>query len=199
MNAFYQFCYEAGPKLCDFHAASPAAIKTRLNMLLDTIRSKPIVVPADITFGPSMPQFITWSRVRRFTVSVLYQPLRMFRKYAQVLAALEQGDGRPFYDLLMSESGVTPFCTVETMPPNYPRLEPVNPEATTSIQCGDHPTNHDTLESFNNYTKTIMALSEAAGDVNVATRLMCVGRTVRPKWNFDGMLLSSCFSSLNSY
>jgi hypothetical protein len=199
MDAFYHFCHKAGPKTCAFHAESPTAIKTRLNNLLDTIKVKPITVPVDILSGPQIPQFITWSRVKRLTVSVLYQPLRMFPQYAQVLAALEGGDGKPFYDLILPGSGAAPFCPIETMPPNYPRLEPVNQEATSSIQCSDRPTNHDTLETFNEYTKTIMELSEAAGDVSAGSRLMCAGRTVRSNWEFAGTLGHLVSHSLNSY
>jgi hypothetical protein len=114
----------------------------------------------------------------------------MFPKYAQILAALEQGDGRPFYDLLMAGSGnlTAPGCALDPMPPQEPRLESVTPDATAAILCADHPANHDTLETFNAYHRALMDLSEAAGGVNSASRLACVGRTVRPKWSFDGKL-----------
>jgi hypothetical protein len=102
MKAFYDFCHEAGPAGCDFYAETPELIEERLGSLLENIRKHPVIVKAGqgvSAAGPEMPQLLTWSHIRRITSAALYQPMKLFKKYATVLAALEAGDGRPFYDM----------------------------------------------------------------------------------------------------
>lgn len=104
MGAFYKFCHQAGTAGCDFYAETPELIEERLENLLEHMRKHPVIVTEDESFpsaGLDIPRLITWSHVRRLTSAALYQPMIMFKRYATVLAALEAGDGRPFYDVGM--------------------------------------------------------------------------------------------------
>jgi len=118
MAAFYEFCHRAGPTGCDFYADTPELIQERYDHLLETIRQHPVIVPADGKLGatgPSMPQVITWSHVRRLTSSALYQPMALFKKFAAALATLEVGDGRLVYQMsrLISSSSLQLFINHE--------------------------------------------------------------------------------------
>ncbi|KAI1077737.1 alpha/beta-hydrolase [Whalleya microplaca] len=185
MAAFYTFCHQAGPSSCAFYADTPAAIEDRLSSLLKHIREHPVVVPAGDS-GPDMPQLITWSHLKRLVSAALYRPIFMFKKFAEVLRALEEDDGEPFYALVRAERSTPPICSVKAIPPNVPRLEEGNDEAFPSILCADAPPMTDTVEEFREFVEELKQISSAAGDVNALFRLACVGRTVRPKWRYDG-------------
>ncbi|KAI1137656.1 alpha/beta-hydrolase [Hypoxylon sp. FL0543] len=185
MEAFYDFCYKAGPSSCDFYSTSPEAIKERLEKLLERIRKHPVIVQA-ADMGPDMPQLITWSHLKRLISAALYRPIFMFKKFANVLKALEDGDGNPFYQLVKSEISTPPICSVEAIPPNVPRLEEGNADAFPAILCADSPPVEDTVEDFANFVEQLKHISSAAGDVNALFRMACIGRTVRPKWRYTG-------------
>ncbi|KAI0909236.1 hypothetical protein F4823DRAFT_563023 [Ustulina deusta] len=193
MDAFFDLCHKAGPRGCDFYAGTPGLIKRRLESLLEKIRKHPVLVTADGSFpttGQNMPQLITWSHIRRLTSAALYRPMLLFKNYATVLAALEAGDGRPFYTLnnnLYESEGPPPsICSTETIPPDVPRLEEGNNEAFPAIMCSDLPPINGTVDAFIDFAQQLSEISKAAGDVNALFRLACVGRTIRPKWRFDG-------------
>ncbi|KAK5626704.1 hypothetical protein RRF57_002419 [Xylaria bambusicola] len=191
MDAFYEFCHKAGPMGCDFWAETPELIKQRRDILLENIRKHPLIVPADgslETPGPIMPHLLTWSHIRRLTSAVLYQPIHKFKSYATVLAALEAGDGRPFYAMRPYEPENPPpsICYPETIPSNAPHLEEVNDEATAPIECSDAIPWNGTVDDFIDLTRQLREISHANGDVFALFRTQCIGRTIRPKWRFDG-------------
>ncbi|KAH9905250.1 alpha/beta-hydrolase [Xylariomycetidae sp. FL2044] len=185
MAAFYRFCHEAGPLQCAFHAETPALIEDRLHRLLAEIKEHPVIIPVSES-GPAMPQLITWSHVKRLTSRALYQPIYMFKNYARVLNALEAGDGKPFYELIKSENSAPPICSIEAIPPNVPRLEEGNDAAFPAIMCADSPPINQTVEDFASFVDQLVDISSSAGDVNALFRLACIGRTIRPKWTFNG-------------
>ncbi|KAI0153115.1 hypothetical protein GGR57DRAFT_503254 [Xylariaceae sp. FL1272] len=189
MNAFFDFCHDAGPNSCDFYAEAPARIEERLQTLLKNIRARPVVVAPGEGLpgtGPDMPQLITWSHVRRLTSAALYRPILMFQQFASVLAALEAGDGRPFYNMMQLGGGAPPVCSVEGIPPDVPRLEEGNSDAFPAIMCADLPMLNDTVEDFVSFVEDLNDISRAVGDVNALFRLACIGRSVRSKWRYDG-------------
>ncbi|KAI0839370.1 alpha/beta-hydrolase [Hypoxylon sp. FL0890] len=185
MEAFYDFCYKAGPSSCAFYASVPGAIKERLERLFERIRQHPVIVQAAET-GPDMPQLITWSHLKRLISAALYRPIFMFKKVATVLRALENGDGEPFYQLVKSEKSTPPTCSIEAIPPNVPRLEEGNDDAFPAILCADSPPVKDTVEDFAKFVEQLTHISSAAGDVNALFRMACIGRTIRPKWRYTG-------------
>ncbi len=62
--------------------------------------------------------------------------------------------------------------------------------------CSDLPPINGTVDEFIDFAQQLSEISKAAGDVNALFRLACVGRTIRPKWRFDGMAIST--SSCNT-
>lgn len=194
MEAFYEYCHAAGPETCAFHAETPRAIRQRHAALLEHIRKNPVIIPssssASSTTGPDMPQLVTWSDVKRLTSTTLYQPLYMFKNFAEILRALEARDGAPFYRLVRraGEAADTPICSAEEADP--PPLTEGTDDAFPAIMCADRGESRgeETVEEFEEYTKQLMEISAAAGDVLALFRLACVGRTVKPKWRYDGMI-----------
>ncbi|KAI5860940.1 alpha/beta-hydrolase [Durotheca rogersii] len=184
MLAFFRYCHQVGPSRCDFWAPSPQAIQERLADLLDRIREHPVIVPASES-GPSMPQLVTWSRVKRQLSTTLYQPLYMFSNFATAAKALEDGNGEPFYRLSPGNF-ISSVCSVDGVPSDRPRLEEGNADAFPAILCADSPPADDTLEIFAKFVDGLIDISSSVGDVLALFRTACVGRTIRPKWRFAG-------------
>lgn len=189
MDAFYTTCHAAGPQKCDFHAASPAKIKQRLDTLLTNLTLSPVIVPRSSS-GPDLPELITYSHVKRLISTVLYQPAHMFSSFATVLAALESRDGKPFYNLTLSNSPApSTLCALETIPPTVPISGPGQedtPDAFPAIYCSDAPPFSLSAVQFSLYSSQLQNISSSCGAVYALTRLACAGRShIRPKWSLD--------------
>ncbi|KAH8587687.1 TAP-like protein-domain-containing protein [Bisporella sp. PMI_857] len=185
MDAFYRFCHQAGPENCTFYASSPGEIEARLERLLKTIRKHPIIVPAP-QFSNKRPEVVSFSSVRRMIASALYRPLVMFPSLADALAALEEGNGRPFIDFSGQGAGDPILCENEPGPtPELPEVED-SPDATNAILCSDGGLMTDTADEFGSYVDKLVALSKSAGATMAHMRLACMGWTVEAKWRFAG-------------
>ncbi|KAK3335899.1 TAP-like protein-domain-containing protein [Cercophora scortea] len=188
MDAFYDFCFQAGPLKCAFCAASPAAIRERLDALLAKILVTPVLIPPAAN-GPTIPELVTYSKVKRMISTALYQPIYRFRRVAEVFAALELGDGRPYYEYT-AEPGPDPsaFCSTESVPPTIPISGSTEgtADAFPAIMCSDGQPFNSTVHEFEDYARRLQEMSNVAGSVQIVFRLSCVGRSVRPKWRFGG-------------
>ncbi|KZL64421.1 alpha/beta hydrolase fold family protein [Colletotrichum tofieldiae] len=188
--AFYDFCYQAGPEKCAFHAPTSEAIMERLSKLLSTLKTHPVIVAMDEENGPEVPMLVTYSKVMRLVSSTLYQPQYQFESFSKIIAALEGKDGRPFYEHYHpSKLTPAPMCSPQPISPLEPL--PVIIEGTEDafpvIMCADHPAVHNlTLEDVQREADTILDLSPATGALNVPYQMTCNQRTTRPRWRFDG-------------
>lgn len=193
MQAFFDLCYKAGPELCAFHAASPDAIRSRLDALLLDIKVHPVVLPADKEQGPDMPEIVTYSRLRQLLSTTLYQPQHSFQNFAKTLAALEKGDGRPFYTQMYGGRPSPAVCLAETIPPTVPLsgFEESNGDAFAAIMCSDSVPLPDNVESFLQIVEDYEAMSYATGAVSALFPIACVNRHIRAKWRFSGTLKSA--------
>ncbi|EHA51872.1 hypothetical protein MGG_05855 [Pyricularia oryzae 70-15] len=192
MQAFYDLCATAGPSKCAFHSPSPAEIEQRLHGLLDRLRKNPIIIPAktdQAADGPEIPQIVDYSKLRRYIASALYSPLYKFPDFARVLAALEKGDGQPYYKA--TSAGVPPlssFCQATPVEPGAPlaAVTESTADAFPAISCSDSEEWTGTVEDFVKVGDEIRNLSWAVGAVDTTLRAQCVGRKVRPKFRFAG-------------
>ncbi|ROT42188.1 hypothetical protein SODALDRAFT_9550 [Sodiomyces alkalinus F11] len=194
MDSFYALCSAAGPDRCAFHAATSDAVQSRLTALYEALKLRPvIIVPSDSDRrGPVLPAIVTYSKVRRLVVTSLYQPLLQFEKVAAILAALEAGDGRPFYEhdhhpnrpetpqLTCPSHAASPF---EPLPDI---LEGTH-DAFPGIMCADQPPRGNvTLEDVMLEVERFGEMSSASGAVDAMYAVACLGRSIRPKWRFNG-------------
>jgi hypothetical protein len=188
MKAFFEFCHQAGPERCRLYAKSPAEVQARLSSIIENLKTHPVIVPASDE-GPELPELVTYSKVKRLLTSVLYQPLRAFHRLAEVLAALEQGDGQPYYQLVNSDA-IPPsaYCGLKPIPPTIPLDDSLedNNDAFPAILCADGQPFDQTVEQFEDYANQVQEISPSTGAVTVSFRLSCAGRTIRPKWRFTG-------------
>lgn len=187
MEAFFTFCHKAGPEKCAFYAASAEAVKTRFLDLLSSLRRSPVSIQAyaNVT-GPLMPKLVTYSQLQLLVRTCIYKPIHKFPALAEVMAALEKGDGLPFYNLnnAASDPPTMDFCGMNETSPTIPTDTSDGNDAFPAIMCADGELFSDTPETFAEYAETLRNISKYAGTSNAHFRLSCAGRSIRPKYRF---------------
>jgi hypothetical protein len=187
MKAFYDYCHAAGPSECAFFSQHPTIIEAHLNAILTNLKTHPIIVSP--TQPTDRPEIISYSSLKRLISAALYRPILLFPSLARVLAALEEGDGTPYLDLITAQGMRSQFlCDCKL--PSIPDELPDDPEATDAfraIMCSDGGEMADTPEEFAEYATRLQEQSKAAGAVNVVFRISCAGWKVKAKWRFSGM------------
>ncbi|KAM0326999.1 hypothetical protein ACHAQA_006120 [Verticillium albo-atrum] len=190
VDAFYETCHEAGPVKCAFHEGTPRAIKERLDRLFVALKQHPIIIsPSDE--GPAVPVLVTWSELKRLFFSALYQPQAQFANFARIAAALEKGDGRPFYKHYQPEKpSSAPICAGAPVSPFEPLPDIIEGTTDTfpTVRCSDHmPSGHNaTMEQILKEAEVMLEISPATGAVNALHSMVCLGRETGPKWRFKG-------------
>ncbi|KAK8129356.1 hypothetical protein PG999_001736 [Apiospora kogelbergensis] len=197
MEAFFPACHQAGPRRCAFHDATPARIEARYWALLATLRQRPVLLPAhaNATDSPAVPQLVTYSALQRLVRTVLYKPLYEFPTLARALAALERG-GRPAVLPHGGRDGrrELPLCAPSEgggigggeggggTPTDF------SVDAYGAIACADGaPLADETPASFQRYVDELVGrVSRFSGAASAFSKLSCVGRRIRPKWQFEG-------------
>ncbi|CAM1505419.1 Fc.00g110560.m01.CDS01 [Cosmosporella sp. VM-42] len=192
-DAFDHFCHKAGPGKCALWASSPKSIQQRRSNLLDSLKKAPVVIPAwSHPTGPELPELVTYSKLQLLTRGVIYKPIAKFPRMAEIYAALEQGDGLPYYDMFTEgdELASADLCALGDTPATMPQETGTEEDAFPAIMCSDVDGIDESAEEFERYAERIQGISRWAGAANVFFRSVCVGRTVKPKWRFsDGKLM----------
>ena len=117
MDAFYTNCHKVGPDMCAFYEDSPEAIEEKLANLFDSLKKQSIIVNHNkCAGGPSLPYLVTWSKVKTYLRDALYQPYFEWPYFANILAALEKGDGKPFYDWYNPPGTASSACGAAVSP-----------------------------------------------------------------------------------
>lgn len=195
MQAFYTYCYSSGPLICSFHTSSPLLIEQRLESLLNNLKIHPVIVPVPLT-TEGFPQIISYSSVKRLISSALYRPILLFPVLAEILAALEKGDGLPFLRFTERDGLRVPFIPDASCGggsggdgsegDEMPEIDGSD-DAFKAVMCTDGGEMKDTVEEFQEYTRGLMEVSKSAGAVQSQDfRLSCAGWKVRAKWRFTG-------------
>ncbi|KAM0436791.1 hypothetical protein ACHAPT_002502 [Fusarium lateritium] len=189
-DAFDKACHKTGPEACAFYAKTPKAVQQRRTNLLNRLRVSPVLIPAwSHPTGPDLPRLITYTDVQRLTQRCIYSPLLKFPQLAKVYAALEDGDGEPFYDMLMASGGgaleSSKMCSLGDTPSTSPLETAMELDAFPTIMCLDSAAVTETPEDFEAYLERLQDISRWAGAFNINFHLACVGRKTRPKWRFS--------------
>lgn len=189
MAAFYRLCHKAGPLKCAFYGASPDDIEERHQAILDRLRVQPIIYMPETGFGSELPEIITYSKLRRLAATSLYRPNYYFTHLAEILAALEQGDGKVYYDFA-TRYGL-PFsdvCSAQPVPPEEPLTSVAegSKDAFPTILCADGQPLPASPVDYAGHVEEMQRVSRASGAIVVKDRVACAGRQVRPKWGFGG-------------
>ncbi|EDN98405.1 hypothetical protein SS1G_13263 [Sclerotinia sclerotiorum 1980 UF-70] len=191
MEAFYHYCHASGPQNCAFYSSTPSKISTRLENLLTTLKTHPIIVPPS---DPTLfPEIITYTSLKRLISATLYRPILLFPTLANVLLSLETGDGIPFLNFISTldlHESFTCECDVSSngiLAPAKEKEEEGTDDAMAAIMCSDGGIMNETVSEFEVYADTLMEGALMTGAANVEVRMSCVGWNVVPKWRYTGI------------
>ncbi|CRK15438.1 hypothetical protein BN1723_010667 [Verticillium longisporum] len=190
VEAFYDSCHQAGPAKCAFYENTPQRIKERLDRLFAAVKRRPVIIsPSDE--GPAVPELVTWSELKRLLFSALYQPQAQFADFARIAAALEKGDARPFYKHYQPEKpSSAPICAGAPVSPFEPLPDVTEGTSDTfsAVRCADRNLrgHNATMDQILEEANAMLGISPATGAVNALHSMVCLGRTVKPKWRFQG-------------
>ncbi|KAG7131280.1 putative hydrolase like protein [Verticillium longisporum] len=134
-------------------------IENRFHTLFETLKREPLVVKPNRCTGPAVPELITYAKLKMHLREALYQPYYGWPYFATILAALERGDGRPFYAF----------------------YHPTPPAPAESCEA---PQQH--VEEFVQVARDLMDWSPSVGAANLDNILRCVGRTAEPNYSYNG-------------
>ncbi|QPC74210.1 hypothetical protein HYE68_004962 [Fusarium pseudograminearum] len=187
-DAFDTACHKVGPLKCAFHAESPQAIEKRRGDLLAHLKKSPVLLPAwSQDSGPELPFLISYSHLQRLIQTCIYAPIVKFPQLARVFAALELGDGVPFYEMVLEmtdNKAQGGLCELGDTPATTPFETPMELDAFPAIMCSDSKAANESPEEIAEYFDRITNKSRWAGAANANFRVSCVGRKTRPKWEF---------------
>lgn len=189
MAAFYSLCHKAGPLKCAFHGPSPGDIEERHQAILERLRVQPIIYMPETGFGSELPEIITFSKIRQLAATSLYRPNFYFTHLANILAGLEKGDGRAYYEFVTRHG--LPFsdvCSARHVPPEEPltTVGEGSDDAFPTILCADGKPLPASPVDFVEHVGEMERVSRASGAIVVKDRIACAGRQVRPRWSFGG-------------
>ncbi|KAG9505420.1 hypothetical protein J7337_002389 [Fusarium musae] len=201
-DGFDKACHKSGPLKCAFYADSPKAIEERRSNLLAHLKKSPVLVPAwTHDSGPELPLLVTYSHIQRLIQTSIYSPLKKFPQLARVFASLEQGDGIPYYEMVMEGKNKSlngDMCELGETPATMPLETSMGLDAFPAIMCLDSKPVTETPQEIAEYFDRITHKSRWAGAVNSNFRVSCVGRKTRPKWKFTDDNVTPLQSAFNN-
>ncbi|KAL4919187.1 Alpha/Beta hydrolase protein [Aspergillus aurantiobrunneus] len=187
LDAFIQFCFDAGRRSCPFWGPSVQNISARMDSLVEGLKYNPIAIPAGDACP--LPMLATYSDLKQLILQAVYNPLEGFPNLAEVLSSLEHGDTTA-YAAAVVNAGI----------PANPCNHAIDGDASTStrdintlIRCvdGSRGQNFTDISEFEEYVDMLTSQSEFFGDVwpNNANGVAC--RALEVSLPASGMIESS--------
>lgn len=179
-NAFFEYCHEAGPTGCALAGGSPEDIKTRVDELIESLKTNPVAVPGSATRPPDI---ITYTDVKTTIKTAIYQPVQLFGLLAGFLADLSQNNGSSFADFKYQSAAGS--CPGPDQPANVVGDNRFDSQA--SIICTDGLSiDGISKDKYRRYWQTLRGQSKTIGDEWAQVRMPCNSWKARPAWRFDG-------------
>ncbi|KAG8686723.1 hypothetical protein FRC11_008480 [Ceratobasidium sp. 423] len=158
LEGFISTCIDAGPTQCalattkDNKTETVGGLTKRIDALYTRLGKEPLIVGDSLT-GPGIVQA---NNVQTTIFAVMYNP-RFWPALAQVLAALEQGDGRDYYSAINGGVyGVLPEpYTQNVFNRSMQRLQGDSRESMYPVMCGDSPRLNITVEEYAEYFREL--------------------------------------------
>ncbi|KAH7334279.1 TAP-like protein-domain-containing protein [Rhizoctonia solani] len=159
---FISTCIDAGPTQCalaepiDNKTETVEGLTKRLDALYAKLEKEPQVVGDSLT-GPGIIQA---QNVRATIFGMMYTP-RFWPELAQLLATLEQGNGRDFYPAINSLAyGAVPEpYNQNAFNRSMQKIDGVSREAMYPVMCGDPPRLTMTVEEYAEYFREMSKIS----------------------------------------
>jgi hypothetical protein len=166
MYVFYQACFKAGPQACAIYDKSPDAIKSRVDRILERLKVQPLAASVGSSPGPFDYGVVDFGLVKGTLFNYLYQPYANAPMIATILAALEQGDANPIWQLLKATQEVTQCSAGSDSERAQLGVEPL-----FAIRCSDGAPVNDSLEQLQEWFEGNEKYSSFAG--SFPARVQC--------------------------
>ena len=130
LTSYYDACVAAGPELCALYANSSAAIRSRVNSILDTLH----ITPVPASNNASTLDVVDYSLVLYRLFQMLYWPFQLGQSFAESIVALEAGNASLIYQGSLESiiHGLDTCDTVTDTPFATGFIDTIAP-----IACGD--------------------------------------------------------------
>jgi hypothetical protein len=203
----YAGCAEAGPEGCALHEPSAEAVKARVERIFAALKRSPLSVPpAPGAIGSSTAYgTVDYALVRSSVFAFLYAPYYGGSIFADILRAVEAGDGRPLWDLV--RVGLLDYrCECGEKTPRRAGGSFVGRDALPAVACSDGDPVEDSLDKLQEHYEgmahdstfaELWSIRMMCSCVSVAgcKRALCAaadlmymrrGWKIRPKERFSG-------------
>lgn len=182
LDQFYYHCARVGFPLCalanETGITTAEGVKNRMQNITSSLYHNPLPV-----ISSSGPGVITYSDVKYLTLFGLYSPIAFFPTLAEILFAIERGDGNIFSKIL----GVMIPMDFGSNREKPKLLGLGTQDAQMAIACGDgDDQSWMTKEDFAEHLKNVTELSPSIGEVWSTLRMTCIHYNVRPYHRFHG-------------
>jgi hypothetical protein len=168
MYAYYEACFQAGPQACAIYDKSPQAIQARVDRILERLKVQPIAASIGSSPGSLDYGIVDFSLVKHLLFVYLYHPYGGASTVATALAALEQGDANPLWQLPVFEAEKDLFkCSMA----NETSVEQLVIEPQFAIACSDGTPVNDTFDQLEAWYENYARESSFAG--GLAVRVEC--------------------------
>jgi hypothetical protein len=191
ISSFCDYCYEAGPEKCPlFTGNSGRDVEERLERIMMSLKTDPIAVPSD---GVRGPEVVTYGDMQLHMLTAMYFPCMGAELFFNMLAELDTRNGTSIAerkqgglwpvkisDKCIHDGAFSEACTTG----NYFAMF----GAFQSVSCMDFGGGSNfTKDEFREYLGDLKAQSKWISTSWARTKLSCVGYTVAPAWQFEGM------------
>ncbi|KAK1235214.1 hypothetical protein PQX77_001569 [Marasmius sp. AFHP31] len=173
---FFQSCKDAGPQSCAFYEDSAEAMNTKLQGIYARLNEDPIPVRGNLSYG-----VIDYGILRAVTINMLYGPFAFWRRFAEALQALTEGDGSLLWGILHD----VPIVECECDPDEYAFEN--NPESINAYNCNDGDAVPPGVEAARAHYQEAVQLYGSWGTHRASHRIVCGGWSPEiPKTQFRG-------------
>lgn len=184
IESFYSYCLHAGPEACPLAANgtdTTAKIRERTQKIVQSLYHSPLMLST-----AEGPEVFTYSDLKSFIFSFIYQPSIYFKVLGNLLPQLEAASGGLIEDFL------PPFRAAHTLSCG------VNGTVSGSVSfTGDVPTfavlcadgvdqQNVSIDEFVQYWDLLRSMSSASGDVWAMLMMKCAAWKIRASYKFDG-------------
>lgn len=182
MDSFYTYCLHLGPESCPLTTANSTVddIKSRVGRIVQSLYHNPL--PINSALGPEM---LTWSDVKSMLFSACYSPQLAFYSIAQILAAVDAGEGEALDGLRWDYHHSHVYsCPIDG---SAPAADTMSMDPMFAILCSDGlDMSHTDVGEFVEYWHELEDISPVAGAIWATPRMRCASWKIKASYKYEG-------------
>jgi pimeloyl-ACP methyl ester carboxylesterase len=182
LKSFYTYCLQSGPEICPLTTSNSTIddIRDRVHRIVQSLYHNPLPISS-----PAGPEVLTWSDIRLMIFAACYSPQFAFYPLAQILAAIEAGDGQALEDLYWYYRHNHVYsCKIDG---SGQTADPLSMDPTFAILCSDGiDMSHTNIDDFVKYWDELEATSPMTGAIEAMPRMRCAAWKIKANYKYEG-------------